>query len=92
MKDSMDKKRRIELVAKAHHLKPVVMIGQKGLTDNVMAEVDQALNAHELIKIKISAEDKTERQAMMDEICEKLDAIPLSLMGSVAIVFRKNPD
>ncbi len=89
---NIDKKRRLALVAAAHHLKPVVMIGHKGLTSNVIAEADQALTAHELIKIRISVEDKDERQAMMDELCTALQAVALNLIGNIAIIYRKNPE
>lgn len=92
MASNVDKKKRLELIAAAHHLKPVVMVGQKGLTNNVIAEVDQALNAHELIKVKIVAEDKAIRQEIMVEICNALQAQPLNMIGNIAIIYRKKPD
>lgn len=88
----MEKKQKLALIAAAHHLKPVVMIGQKGLTSNVIAETDQALNAHELLKVKVVAEDKEERQSIVHELCSTLNAIPLSLIGNIAIIYRKKPE
>lgn len=88
----MDKKQRILLVAAAHQLKPVVMIGYKGLTNNVIAEADQALNTHELIKVKISVDDKEERQSIMHEMCSTLNATALSLIGNIAIIYRKKAE
>jgi RNA-binding protein len=85
----MENKQKAALVAAAHHLKPVVMIGQKGLTANVIAEADQALTAHELIKVKISADDKEERSAMIAEMCEQLNATSIKLIGNIAIIYRK---
>jgi len=85
----MENKQKAALVAAAHHLKPVVMIGQKGLTTNVIAEADQALTAHELIKVKISADDKEERSAMVAEMCEQLNATVIKLIGNIAIIYRK---
>ncbi len=85
----MDNKQKASLVAAAHHLKPVVMIGQKGLTSNVTAEADQALTAHELIKIKISVDDKEERFTIAQEICEQLNATVVKLIGNIAIIYRK---
>jgi RNA-binding protein len=85
----MHNKQKTALIAKAHHLNPVVMIGQKGLTDNVIAEVEQALVAHELIKIKVVAEDKEQRTAMINDICTALNAVNLKLIGNIAIVYRK---
>jgi len=86
----MENKQKAALVAAAHHLKPVVMIGHKGLTTNVIAEADQALTAHELIKVKISADDKEERSAMVQEMCEQLNAAEIKLIGNIAIIYRKN--
>lgn len=88
----MDKKVRAALIAKAHHLKPVVMIGYKGLTSNVIAETDQALNVHELIKVKVSADDKEERSTIMHELCSTLNAYPLNLIGNIAIIYRKKAE
>lgn len=88
----MEKKQRADLIAKAHHLKPVVMIGYKGLTNNVIAETDQALNVHELLKVKISVDDKEERQSMMHELCSTLNATPLNMIGNIAIIYRKRPE
>jgi len=73
-------------------LKPVVMVGQKGLTPNVLAETDQALTAHELIKIKIGADDKDERIAIAEQICTELQAEMLRMIGNIAIIYRKNPE
>ncbi len=88
----MDNKQKKTLIAAAHHLKPVVMVGQKGLTSNVLAETDQTLNAHELIKIKIVADDKAERQEIAAQICAELNATMLNLLGNIAIIYRKKPD
>jgi RNA-binding protein len=88
----MDKKQKANLVAAAHHLNPVVMIGQKGLTPQVTAEADSALTAHELIKIKVVAEDKEARTAMVQQICDELNAEFLKLIGNIAIIYRKSED
>lgn len=80
-----------KLRAAAHNLNPVVMIGQAGLTAAVLAEIDSALNAHELIKIKIRAE-KEERLQISQQICEETDAELIQNIGQIAVVYRKNPD
>jgi len=85
----MNTKQKAALVAAAHHLKPVVMLGQKGLTAAVIAETDQALNAHELIKVKIIAEGKEERLTLAAQLSSELNAEFLKLIGSVAIIYRK---
>lgn len=86
----MENKQKAALVAAAHHLKPVVMVGQKGLTTNVIAETDQALTAHELIKVRVSADSKEERSAMVQEMCVQLNATEIKLIGNIAIIYRKN--
>lgn len=78
------------LKAKAHHLKPVVLLGAKGLTAAVIEEANVALVAHELIKIKINGAEKTDRQHMATELCQQLQAELIQLIGNTAIVYRKN--
>lgn len=85
----MDNKQKATLVGAAHHLKPVVMIGQKGLTSNVIAETEQALNTHELIKVKVTADDKQQRTEIINQLCAELSAEPLKLIGNIAIIYRK---
>ena len=82
-------KQKQALKGQAHSLKPVVMLGEKGLTDSVLAEINLALEAHELIKIKIGSGEKDEKQATVDEICEVLRCEFVRLIGGVLIVYRK---
>ncbi|MBL0143066.1 MAG: ribosome assembly RNA-binding protein YhbY [Betaproteobacteria bacterium] len=84
--------RRSELRAKSHGLVPVVMIGDKGLTETVVAEVERALKAHELIKVKASTNDREARVAWMGQLCERLDAQPVQLIGKILVLWRENPD
>ncbi|MBM4207234.1 MAG: YhbY family RNA-binding protein [Gammaproteobacteria bacterium] len=86
----MDADSKKKLKARAHALKPVVMIGQAGLTDAVLAEIDIALNVHELIKVKIRAE-KTERADIEQEVCAKTGAELVQMIGQIAIFYRMNP-
>ncbi len=82
------------LRAESHRLKlkPVVMIGQNGLTENVLNELEQALAAHELIKVRLPATDKAEKSAMMDTICQRLQADLIQTIGHVAVFFRRQRD
>ena len=66
---TLNSKQKQRLKAKAHILKPIVMLGQAGLTENVLVEVDRALETHELVKVKISESDRDERQAIAERIC-----------------------
>jgi RNA-binding protein len=84
--------RRSELRAQAHRLNPVVLIGDKGLTDEVLAEVDRALQAHELIKVRAATDDRGARNLWMESICEKLSAHPVQQIGKVLVVYRENPE
>lgn len=76
----------------AHHLKPVVLTGAAGLSAAVMAEIDQALNLHELIKLRFGAGDREQRKAMAQECCKELKADLVQQIGSTATIYRKNPD
>jgi RNA-binding protein len=82
---------RKELRARAHKLDPVVIIGAKGLTDAILAEVDRALTVHELIKIKASLE-RSERKLAFKAICERTGAEPIQQIGKVIVLYRKNPE
>ena len=84
-------KRRSELRAEAHKLTPVVIIGDKGLTDEVLAEVDRSLTAHELIKVRAATDEREARDAWLEAICEKLGAHPVQQIGKVLVVYRENP-
>ena len=74
----------------AHHLKPVVIVGQHGLSENVLEEVSIALDAHELIKVKVNAGDRDERNAIIDEIASTTHAVFINRIGHIAIFFRRN--
>jgi putative YhbY family RNA-binding protein len=84
--------RRSELRAQAHKLNPVVLIGDKGLTEEVLAEIDRALKAHELIKVRAATDDRDARNAWMESICEKLEAHPVQQIGKVLVIYRENPE
>lgn len=86
--NTTDKKK---LKAQAHALKPVVMIGQAGLTDAVLAEIELALDSHELIKVKIRAE-REERQHISAEISRRTGAELIQTIGQIAVLYRLNPN
>jgi RNA-binding protein len=73
-----------------HDLKPVVMLGQKGLTNEVLHELDIALNHHELVKIKLSVDDREERAKMIDEICQRSEADMVQSIGKTVSLYRPN--
>ena len=80
------------LRAQAHHLHPVIMIGEAGVTPAVLKEIDIALKSHELIKIRALGDDRDRRKAMVGEICTSLDANPVQLIGKILVIFRPRPE
>lgn len=79
------------LRARAHALKPVVMTGQAGLSEAVLAEIDLALEHHELIKVRLRAE-REERAAMAEEICARLRAEQVQSLGQIVTLYRKSSE
>lgn len=85
-------KAKRELKQQAHHLRPVIIIGQHGLTPAVSAETEIALKTHELIKVKINGHEKTERIEITKGLCEATGAELLQSIGGMAIIYRANPE
>lgn len=83
---------RQSLKAQAHHLKPVVLLGSKGLTEAVVAEANNALLSHELIKVKLSGIEKEERVSKANELCQQLNAEFVQLIGTTVVIYRKNDE
>lgn len=73
-----------------HHINPVVMVGDKGLTDNVMTEIEIALDHHELIKVKLRS-DRDTRKAQAEQIARACHAEVIQQIGQVSSFFRRNP-
>jgi RNA-binding protein len=78
--------------ARAHSLKPVVETGRPGLTDNVMLAIEEALDHHELIKIRLGCDQREDRRLQAEQICVATGAELVQLIGKIAIVYRNNPD
>ncbi|KAG0162728.1 hypothetical protein DFQ28_009134 [Apophysomyces sp. BC1034] len=79
---------RSALRSQAHPLKPVVLIGADGLTDPVLNEIDVHLNAHGLIKIRVFGDERDERAAIYDTICERLSAAPIQHIGKLLVIWK----
>jgi putative YhbY family RNA-binding protein len=82
---------RKEHRAAAHHLDPVVMIGAEGATAAVEKELDAALNAHGLIKVRVFSDDRAAREALLAELAEKLSAAPIQHIGKLLVLWRPIP-
>ncbi|MCX7090824.1 MAG: ribosome assembly RNA-binding protein YhbY [Legionellales bacterium] len=78
--------------AQAHHLRPVILMGNKGLTEHLVAATDEALSAHELIKIKLMGEQKADRLEIAQELCAATHAEIIQIVGRIATIYRKNPE
>ena len=84
--------RRRSLKARAHAIKPIVWIGTAGLWEGIIHELDQGLKSHELIKVKVSSDERETRDALLEEICERLDAAPVQHIGKILVIYRPRPD
>jgi RNA-binding protein len=89
---SLTSKRRQQLKALAHKLKPIVLVGNNGLSENVNIEIDRALNDHELIKMRINTEDRVERKSLLAEICNSHRAELVQVVGKIGVIYRANKD
>jgi RNA-binding protein len=85
-------KERSSLRATAHPLHPVVQIGDRGLSESVLKEIDVNLNAHHLIKIRVAGQERDARDAMLETICDRLSCAPVHHLGKTLIVYRPDPN
>jgi RNA-binding protein len=85
-------KRKQQLKALAHKLKPVVIVGNNGVTENVNIEIDRALDDHELIKMRINTDDRVMRKELFAEISAAHNAELIQTVGKIGVLFRVNKD
>lgn len=89
---SLTNKQKQFLKARAHELKPVVLLGGNGLTEGVVAEIEVALNFHELIKVKVPTEDREQKVLIMDAIIRETKAEKVQVIGKTLVLFRQGED
>lgn len=82
---------RKALKARAHHLNPVVIVGEAGLSDAVLAEAERAIVIHELIKIRVLGDDRDARTELMGRFCDALGAAPVQMIGKLLVLWRPRP-
>jgi RNA-binding protein len=92
MSSSLTPRQRSHLKGRAHALEPVVFVGQAGLSDTVLAEVDRALTAHGLIKVKLAGAGREDREALTKDICSRTGAVGVQNVGRVLVLWRPRPD
>ena len=85
---NLTNQQRRQLRSLAHHLKPVVMVGDKGITENLLAELDRALESHELIKVTIAGADKNERRTLSEKLCQNSSAELVQMIGRITVLYR----
>jgi len=85
---SLTNKQKQFLKAKAHDLKPVILLGSNGLTEGVVAEIEVALSFHELIKVKVPTEDREQKVLIMDAIIRETKADKVQVIGKTLVLFR----
>ncbi len=76
----------------AHKLDPVVRVGQHGISENLLTELDLSLSQHELLKVKLSAGDRELRDTMIAELCVQSQAELVQRIGNIAVLYRRNPE
>ncbi|WP_371189295.1 ribosome assembly RNA-binding protein YhbY [Thalassotalea maritima] len=89
---NLSKKQITYLKGLAHNLKPVVLLGANGLTEGVIAEIDAALNHHELIKVKIPTDDREVKQLIVDAIVRETNAVKVQTIGKTLIIYRQSDE
>jgi RNA-binding protein len=72
-----------------HTLKPVILVGAGGLSDSLLEEFERSLEHHELMKVKVSAGERKERDAIIETLCQRGDAQLVQRVGNVALLFRR---
>ncbi|WP_111977945.1 ribosome assembly RNA-binding protein YhbY [Algibacillus agarilyticus] len=80
------------LKAQAHNLKPLVQLGNNGLTEGVVAEIEFALGHHELIKVKVPTDNRDEKQLIMDAIIRETQAIKVQTIGHTLVLYKQSDD
>jgi putative YhbY family RNA-binding protein len=89
---SLTSRERIHLKGRAHALEPIVQVGHGGLSDAVMGELERALTAHELIKVKINDADRHARHATAEAICARTGAAAVQQVGKIVVLWRPKPE
>ena len=88
----IERDERLKLRAESHGLKPVVLLGQNGLTEAVFKEIGKALDSHGLIKIRLPMEDREEREAAVAEIVDRMEAAKVQVIGKTLTIWRPMPE
>ena len=88
---SLSEAQKKYLRGRGHALKPLIMVGESGLSDSLLAEYESTLDHHELIKVRVRVGDREARDAMIEKLCQDSRATLVQRIGNVALVYRANP-
>ncbi len=88
----MESSQRKALRRIAHHLHPIIIVGDGGISDPLIAETNRALDDHELVKVKVNATDRDDRSEMIDALVTACQAEAIQKIGKVVVLYRQNPD
>jgi RNA-binding protein len=92
MTPTLSPRQRAHLKGRAHALEPVVTIGQAGLSEPVVAEIERALTAHGLIKVKLAGAGRDDRERLTEDICARTGSTPVQNVGRILVLWRPRPD
>lgn len=87
---NLNERQKKHLRGLGHALKPLILVGEAGLSESLLAEFEATLDHHELIKVRIRAEDRAERDAMFARLCDESNATMVQRIGNVALLYRPN--
>lgn len=87
---ALTQEQKKQFKAIGHHLKPVLIVADNGLTEGVMAELERAINDHELIKVQFRITDRDDRRGIIDELCRDSGSELVQVIGKMALIYRKN--
>ena len=89
--NELSQKQKHHLRGLGHAIKPVVQLGNSGLTDGVLRQIEEAIEHHELIKVRVIAADRSEKKRYIDHIVESTDAHLIQQVGHMILIYRKHP-
>jgi RNA-binding protein len=89
---TLSNKQKQHLKGLAHSLKPIVQLGNNGLTEGVLAEIELAINHHELIKIKVASDDKEEKSLFMEAIIRETQAVKVQSIGHTLVLYKQSDE
>ncbi len=89
---NLTNKQKQHLKGLAHHLKPIIQLGANGLTEGVLAEIDNALAHHELIKVKVATSDREMKKLIIEAIVRETEAIKVQTIGHVLVIYKQSDE